>query len=235
VALVVSAVAYAASMQRLDASVTPSKAGTPKKPKPIQLLVELTGSTDDGSVPPASKHVITRFGKGIVFNGAPFPSCTLETLNDANKGPSKCPPGSKIGTGEATAHIGNDPTGPDEQLVVTVFNGPKGKSTLFHLKGTAPVAVNAAFAGSIKKDSGKYGYKLDVVIPKSLYNPVGTTYTPLTHFKVKIKATTKVKGKTVGLLATVGCPKGKKWPFKGEWEYANSPARDTAEKLVKCS
>jgi hypothetical protein len=222
-------------MQRLDAKVTPSKSGTAKKPKPIQLQVTLTGSTDDGSVPPASKHVVTRFGKGIVFNGAPFPSCTIETLNDANKGPSKCPAGSKIGTGTARAHIGNDPTGPDEDLVVTVFNGPKGKSTLFHLKGDKPVAVNAAFAGAIKKDTGKYGYKLDVTIPKALYNPVGDTYTPLTQFSVKIKAVKKVKGKSVGILASTSCPKAKRWPFRAEWEYANSPTRDTAEALVKCS
>jgi len=237
-ALVVAAVAMAATThsQKLDATVSPSKAGTAKKPKPITLQVHLTGSTSDGSVPPASKHVQTFFGRGIVFNGAPFKSCTLDTLNDPNKGPSACPSESKIGGGAATAHIGNDPNGPDENLVVTVVNGPKGKSTLFHLKGTTPVAVNAAFAGKIVKiRSGAYGYKLDVTIPKSLYNPVGTTYTPLTDFNVKIKGIKRVNGKQIGVLSTISCPKSKKWPFKGVWDYANAPEQDNAQDQVSCS
>lgn len=237
-ALVVAAVAMAATThsQKLDATVSPSRAGTAKKPKPITLQVRLTGSTNDGSVPPASKRVITYFGRGIVFNGAPFKSCTLETLNDANKGPSACPAESKIGGGTATAHIGDDPNGPDESLVVTVVNGPKGKTTLFHLKGEKPVAVNAAFAAKIVKiRSGAFGYKLDVTIPKALYNPVGTTYTPLTDFNVKIKAIKRVAGKQVSILSTISCPKSKKWPFKGTWEYANSPTQDNAEDKVSCS
>jgi hypothetical protein len=237
-ALVVAAVAMAATThsQTIDAAVSPSKAGTTKAPKPITLQVHLAAQTSDGSVPPASKHTVTYFGRGIVFNGAPFKSCTLETLNDPNKGPSKCPTESKIGGGSATAHVGNDPNGPDETLQVTVVNGPKGKSTLFHLKGTVPVAVNAAFAGKIVKiRSGAFGYKLDVVIPKALYNPVGTTYTPLTDFNVKIKAVKRVSGKQVGILSTVSCPKRKKWPFKATFEYANAPEVDNAQDLVSCS
>lgn len=239
-ALVVAAVAIAGGghSQKMDITVSPSKAGTVKNPKPITLSVSLTGSTSDGSVAPASKHVITYFGRGIVFNGAPFKSCTLDTLNDPNKGPNACPSESKIGGGSATAHIGNDPGGPNENLTVTVLNGPKGKTTLFHLKGTTPVAVNAAFAAKIVKiRSGAFGYKLDVTIPKALYNPVGTTYTPLTKFSVKIKAIKRVNGKQVGILSTISCPKSKKWPFKGTWNYANTehPEQDNAQDTVSCT
>lgn len=237
-ALVVAAVAMAASnhSQKYDATVSPSKSGTATKPKPVTLGVHLTGSTSDGSVPPASKHVVTYFGRGLVLNGAPFKSCTVDTLNDPNKGPSACPSESKIGGGTARAHIGNDANGPNEDLVLTVFNGPKGKSVLFHLKGTTPVAVNSAFAGKIIKiRSGAFGYKLDVTIPKALYNPVGTTYTPLTDFNVKIKGIKRVKGKQVGLVSTISCPKSKKWPFKGVWDYANAPEQDNAQDLVACT
>lgn len=237
-ALVVAAVAMAASThsQTYDATVSPSKSGTAKKPKPITLGVHLQAHTTDGSVPPASKHVVTYFGRGIVLNGAPFKSCTLDTLNDPNKGPSACPSDSKVGGGTATAHLGNDPGGPNESITVTIFNGPKGKSVLFHLKGTTPVAVNAAFAGKIIKiRSGTFGYKLDVTIPKSLYNPVGATYTPLTDFNVKIKAIKRVAGKQVSLVSTISCPKSKKWPFKGVWDYANAPEQDNAQDLVACT
>lgn len=237
-ALVVAAVAMAATThsQKYDATISPSKSGTAKKPKPVTLGVHLTGSTSDGSVPPASKHVVTFFGRGIVLNGAPFKSCTLATLNDANKGPSACPSDSKIGGGTATAHIGNDAGGPNETLTVTIFNGPKGKTVNFYLKGTDPIALTAAFAAKIIKiSSGKFGYKLDVTIPKSLYNPVEGVYTPLTDFNVKIKAIKRVAGKQVSLVSTTSCPKSKKWPFKGTWDYANAPEQDNAQDLVSCS
>jgi len=234
-ALTVATVALADGVvtQTIQAGVSPSKAGTLKKPKPITLKLHLSTTTSDGTKPPAANHVVIYMARGLTFNGAHFKSCSLATLNDSNQGPSSCPSGSKIGGGTATGNIGQ---GSDEQLTVTIFNGPKGKSTEIYLHGTSPAAIDAAFESKLKPiRGGPYGYQLISDIPQNLYEPVPGLFTPLTDFNVSIKAITRVKGVQYGVVSTVSCPKSHKLPFKGTWNYANAPQQDNAQTVVSCS
>lgn len=236
-ALGVSAVFAAGTVQQnLKTNVSPSKAGTAKKPRPVKLSLRLYSTTSDGSVPPASNHVIVWMPRGLVFQGAKFPACSLSTLNDPNKGPTKCPSGSKIGGGTATASVGTEPGSQTEALKVTVFNGPKGKSVNLYLLGTQPAAVAGAFASKLTPiKRGAYAMKLDTRIPQNLYEPAPGFFTPLTDFNIAIKATRRVKGKQYGVVASTSCPKTKRWPFKATWNYANAPGQDNANTKVICS
>ena len=58
-ALTVAAVALADGVvtQTIQAGVSPSKAGTTKKPKPITLKLHLSTTTSDGTKPPAANPV----------------------------------------------------------------------------------------------------------------------------------------------------------------------------------
>lgn len=237
-ALTVTSVALAvgATVQHFEVGVSPSKAGTTKKPKPITLKLHLSTTTTDGSQPYASNHVVIYMARGLIFNGAKFKSCSLATLNDQNQGPKSCPAGSKIGGGTATGNIGQNT---NEQLTVTLFNGPKGKSIEVYLHGTTPAAIDAAFESKLVPiRSGAYGYKLVTDIPQNLYEPVPGLFTPLTDFNVTTKASTKVKGVTYGITATTSCTKHK-WPFRATWQYVNSPSPstdiDTVDTTVACS
>lgn len=222
--------------QTLKATIGPTKAGTAKHPQPVKLGLRLYGTTSDGSVPPASNHVIVMLPKGLSFFGSKFPACSLATLNDQSKGPSKCPSGSKIGGGSAVARIGTNPDSPTETLKVTVFNGPKGKSVLIYLLGTEPANVSGAFPGNlIPVRSTKYAMKLDVKIPQQFYEPVPGFFTPLTDFNTTIKATRRVKGVQYGLVSTTSCPKSRRWEFAATWNYANAPGQDNANTKVSCS
>ncbi|MFL5893795.1 MAG: hypothetical protein ACJ76Z_01620 [Thermoleophilaceae bacterium] len=237
VAVATTAYATGVVTQHIKANISPSKAGTATKPKPVKLNLHLFVTTSDNSVPPPANHDIVFLPRGLVFQGSHFKSCTAATLNDPNQGPSKCPSGSKVGGGTATAHIGGDPNGPNESLVVTVFNGPKGKSVLLHIHGTSPATIDGAFEGKLIpiKGSGPYGLKLDVKIPQNLYEPAPGVFTPLTDFNTNITGTTRVKGKQYGITATTACPRGHKWQFKAIFNYANSAPQDNANTQVKCS
>ena len=237
-ALAGASVVYATGVvtQHYESGVSPSKAGTVKKPKPVALKLHLFVTTSDGSVPPAANHDLIYFATGIALNSTKFKSCALETLNDSSKGPSACPAGSKIGGGTAKAHIGSDPKGQDESITVTLFNGPKGKAVEIYLNGTSPAQIQGAFqAKLVPIRSGPFGLKLDTVIPKSLYEPITGLFTPLTDFNVSIKASTRVKGVSYGYVTTFSCPKSKKWPFKAIFNYANGSPPDTAKTTVSCS
>ena len=46
-----------------------------------------------------------------------------------------------------------------------------------------------------------------------MYQPVPGLFTGITKLEVKFTGRTKVKGKTIGTVSSVGCPKSKKWNF----------------------
>ena len=236
-----SSIAQASTIvPKLDLTLSPSKAGTKKKPKGVKLNFHLTLGTDDGTSPPTTKETIVSFGKGIKFNASKFPSCTLSTLN--SKGPSGCPKGSKVGTGSATALVGGSPGEPapstTETLKVTAFNGPKGKSYLLYLDGDSPAVIKQAIEGKLGTATGDYGYKLDVTIPANLQQPVPGVFAPLVDFKVSTGGTyTKKKGKKktkYNYIETTACTGGK-WPFNAELTFANDTSTINAPTTQNCS
>jgi len=168
----------------LTASLTPTKSGTLKRPKSTVIhTVFTTPAPASGQQPYATKETIVHLPKGLVLNGAKFKQCSEATLNSS--GPNGCPPGSKVGSGSASAQAN---IGGPEQLTVTAFNARKGKvqQLLLYVQGTSPLAINSTLVGTVKKDSGKFGYKLDVVIPPSLQQPLTGVYPTLTKFDVSV-------------------------------------------------
>jgi hypothetical protein len=236
-----SSVAQASTtVAKLDLKLSPSKAGTKKKPKGVKLNFHLTLGTDDGTSPPTTKETVVSFGKGIRFNASKFPSCTLDTLN--SKGPSACPKGSKVGTGSATALVGGSPGEPapstTESLKVTAFNGPKGKTYLLYLDGDSPAVIKQAIQGTLGVATGDYGYKLDVSIPANLQQPVPGLFAPLVDFKVNTGGTyTKKKGKKktkYNYIETIACTGGS-WPFNADLTFANDTSTVSAPTKQSCS
>jgi hypothetical protein len=225
---------------KLDLKLSPSKAGTKKKPKGVKLNFHLTLGTDDGTSPPTTKETVVSFGKGIKFNASKFPSCSLATLN--SKGPKACPKGSKVGTGSATALVGGSPGEPapttTETLKVTAYNGPGGKKYELYLDGDSPAVIKQAIEGTLSKASGDYGYKLDVTIPPNLQQPVPGVFAPLVDFKVNTGGTyTKKKGKKktkYNYIETTSCPGGK-WPFNATLTFANDPSTLETPITQSCS
>ena len=83
--------------------------------------------------------------------------------------PTKCPSGSKVGRGSATAVPS---TGGQVLPKIAAYNGQNGKK--IYLLVTEPTfQVKSVLDGTLKTDTGKYGSKLDVEIPPNLQNVGG--------------------------------------------------------------
>jgi hypothetical protein len=201
-------------------TVSPNKAGTKKKPQGVKLTVKTVWNTPGDVDHPIIQSADVLFPKGSLYNGAKYPKCSEAKLS--NGGPEACPPASIMGKGSGSASA--DTVDADPRIVVVNGGGSKVFlwTTLAH-----PARVRAAVPGTITKMSGKWAYKLHLVVPQSLQVVAGVPIT-LNNLTITAGGTKAAKD----WLATTSCPANKKWPFQvttqlstgGESTYASSIA-----------
>lgn len=226
--LVVAGSAYGVNAtQGLKASVSPSKHGTKKKPKGIKLGIEtITESpAQSGDQPFATEKAVIHFDKNLVFNGKNLPQCSNAQVQSDD---TKCPKGSKVGTGTAQGVA----LGATENLTVTLYNGPHGNSIELLVNGSSPLQIHSTIEGTLTKDTGLYGYKLTVPIPAGLQQPAPSVFATLTDFNTHTNGTLKGKNKKP-YIGLVGCPKTKKLNFAGDFFYTDGTNK-TATAQVPC-
>jgi hypothetical protein len=201
----------------LTASASPSKSGTKRKPKAVKIHTLFTSQPPAQGQPAyATTRTIVHLPKGLIFNGAKFKECSADTLNAS--GPTACPTASKVGSGSAQGNA----LGQTENLTVTAFNGAKGKQLLLYVQGSSPLSINSTIVGTVKKDTGKYGYKLDVAIPANLQQPLTGVYATLTRFDTTIGAK---KGK-LGYVESTKCSK-KTWNWGADLTFTDGTSDQT--------
>jgi len=222
----------------IKASVSPNKlTGGPysaRRGMPISLKVGLR------IVHPADsryrlERVIVKFPSGVAKpNGNLFPSCSVAKLTAARNRLSACPKGSKIGRGKATGTAVD--LGVTSSAVLTLFNGPKGKSVTFNVNITTPALINKTFSAPIKKISGKYGYVLTNNIPTELQNILDGPII-VRSIDVKTDATIVKNGVRRGYIEAYKCPKSGKAPMHADF-FFNTPdglsATSDADTNVLC-
>lgn len=182
-------------------SVSPSKAGTKKKPRSVNLKVNLNWKTSgpDGSNKPIVQKVVIDFPKGSLYLGGKYPSCTQAKLDEDL--PGKVCPKAVVGKGKGSAWADTVKTTPKFTLV----NGGAKKMFLY-TELVNPAVVNAPVPGTVKK-GGKYpgGLQVTFIVPEILQVVAGT---PISLINLTVQ--TKAKN----WLATTSCPKNKKWPYQ---------------------
>lgn len=210
-----------------SAKVSPSKAGTKKKPKSVGLNVNMKWSTTgaDGENKPVVDKVVIDFPKGSLYNGGKVAKCTAVQLQ--RKTPKQACPKAIMGDGSGSAWADTAEAGPKFTLV----NGG-AKQVFLYTTLQNPAAVSAAVPGSVVKRAG--GYRLTLVVPQSLKEVAST---PISLRSVNVK--TNAAAKKAGWLQTTSCPKSKKWDFKVQSFQDSSfqPATGVAtfSSSVKCS
>ena len=133
--------------------------------------------------------------------------------------PEKCAKGSQVGAGFAKATVGEgqikvNPT-------IKAYNDKNNKINLALIAKPGEVDSSGILVGTLKKDKGSYGFKLDVPIPAKLQEQLGLKIT-LTKFNTTInRKTVTVKGKKYAYVNSVGCPKGGKYKFGGDFKYSD--------------
>ncbi len=182
-------------------TVSPSKAGTKKKPQGVKLTYSVHWETGADVDKPVVQTADVLFPKGSLYNGAKYPKCAQSVMERGSV--SDCPAKSIMGTGSGTAYADQVLTSPK----ITVVNGGGNKVFLFTVL-TNPARVAKPVPGTITKQSGKWAYKLHLVVPESLQIVAGV---PIALRDIKITAGGKKYAKD--WLATTSCSGGK-YPFQ---------------------
>lgn len=216
--LVLASAVYAAVAVTFTATVSPNKAN-----KPTGLFVNIKSTDPAAEQPPIMNRIQIKLNKGGKFNASKFPRCKPTTLQ--SKGPSGCPKGSKIGTGNGIGMARPVVTDPVNGKI-TLFNGTRqgGKDTAlaFVLPDLGPTFVSV---GKISKSGGRY--TLDFNIP-----PIKTLPSAPDASVVSVKTKTPVKritksGKKYYLIIAPKTCTGK-WKGTGTFYFTNGETRTVA-------
>jgi hypothetical protein len=205
--------------QTISIKLKPTKAGTKKKPANVKITVQ-TDTTPKDAVAFATKQAVIHFDKNLIFNPKKFKTCSAATIQ-ANE--ASCPKGSKVGGGTS---IGTA-IGQTSNLTVTAFNGPSGKFML-HVTASTPLQIDGVIQATLKKDTGKFGYKLVVPIPDNLQQPVPGVFATLKQFITSTSGTSK----GVPYVGLIGCPSSKKLSFKGDFTYTDGTSLSATDTVA---
>jgi hypothetical protein len=204
------------SKQSVTVKLAHGKAGTAAKPKSVgALTVDMNVAVDPSDPAFATRSAVIHFDKGLVFNSAKFPSCTTaQVLSRA----AACKQ-AKVGSGKAVGVA----LGLKQNLAVTAYNGPGGKTVLLHVNGATPLNIDSVIVGQLTPDTGAFDRKLVVAIPANLQQPVGGAYATLTSFLTTVGGSSK----GTPYVALKGCSGGK-LKFKGDFVFTDGSKQSPA-------
>jgi hypothetical protein len=193
----------------VDAKVTPSNAGTKRKPQGVKLTGKVTWDSQEGIEPPIITAFDILLSKGGLYNGGKYPTCAESLIN--RRGPGACPKESIMGSARGVALADQEITRP----TVTMVNGG-AKRICFYTVLTNPARVRTCVPGRITKLNGnpKWSYRVKITVPEVLQVVAGV---PIALREITYEAGGRRWAKD--WLATTSCPKNRKWPFQVETSY----------------
>jgi hypothetical protein len=220
--LAFTAIAFAVqeNTYTVDASTSPTKAGSKKKPVPVQVKFGYTVAEKSGKRPALIKKYNIHFA-GLVVNTGFFPACSQAKI-DQDQTDANCPKGSLMGTGNVENKAGSTADENSQPLTchldLKIYNSGHNKGALY-LKGgpndprgaakSCPLDVNKAIDGSFVRNSK--GTALQFSVDETLLHPTTGFDNAVVDVNSTIrKATKKVKGKTRGFFESYGGCKNSK-------------------------
>ena len=212
--------------QTVDVDVSPTDAGSKKKPKSATAIVTMVTDPDHE---PTVDVFTYRFPKQLKVSTTGFKYCTLNKLSEAQTD-AGCPKGSKIGQGAAAARIGSRSQGQLNFDVAIYAN--KGGMTLW-LEDTSGLDIRRAIPIEIK-DSSDPDFNQDLVadIPEDVEYTAGVKVV-LESVTVKIGKTRKVVRKRNGkrvvkkyfAVSSRGCGSGGQQTIGTTLDYKEPPGQ----------
>lgn len=189
------------------------KAGTAKKPRPVNMSLEINQSTRSGTGQPSSSAALNiALPKEFRFTGKTWPKklrCDPIKANQA-KSDSVCPKGAKIGAGHVTATAGDG--GITSEIDVRAYVTKSGDLGLW-LDTTRPLPIHEMLIGKV---TGSRTIK--VAIPSNIQQPL-----------VGVKSAIKVLRFSLSKgVESIGCPASKKWTLKFQNVYTDGSQTKTA-------
>ncbi len=225
----VAAAPVATPVVRIRGSISPNRGLVPGTPLSFTLDTLFT------TRPPGADLVLQRldylFPHGTVVNGRLFPSCTVATIERAHGRLGACPPGSKIGGGIATGTAVQ--LGVTADAVVTLFNGPGGRSITMNATITTPALIDVTFSAPfVTLHHGRWADRLSIVLPDSLRSVLGGDVTT-SKIDVTTGATRLVHGVRRGYIEALHCPPSGRAPIHGDFAFSQG-ATASADTTATC-
>ena len=209
--------------QTMDVIVTPTKLPKNKLAPATLESKTITGCKapcgGPGAIKPVTRATIY-YDHNSGYDTTGIPTCKVQQIENTTTQQAKaaCAP-AMIGSGQAKVKVGGDPNSGDVSAVITAFNGqPQGGKplVLLHTRVDA-IGQTTVLRGTLNNVSGKYGFRLDVVVPQLPLN------TAATLFDVKVARTTHKGGKTHHLITGRCGDANRIEDFKGTFQYAGAP------------
>ena len=188
------------------------------QPWAVNLNVNATLGTTDGSLAAPLRHVRLQFPAGARLNADKFPTCAPKTFADS----LKCAKGSKLGNGLAKVDARPLLTNVDAQLKLYNGKGTARKRTLYLTASTedSGIEINLLLPGTLAKIGGRYSYQFDLDIPE-IVAVSGAPPVAINSFQVDVGGRVKKKGKKLSYIdAPTKCPSGG-WPFTGTFTFGD--------------
>jgi hypothetical protein len=238
VLLAAAATAGARTVVTIDGRATPPISRFTLTPQILSLELDLRFASDVADeLPGTVARATVFFPHGPRVNGALFPSCNPQRLLRQRGRPSACPRGSRIGGGTA---LGTSPSfeGVNERLTVDLYNGPRGRSILFYLRGLNPVAISGMINASFTPlRGGRWGYRLSLRVPENLQEISPDILASLLRFTTRVGGSVRVRegGRTVrrGYIEALACPPGALVPVRGVFGFRDGSSAST-DSYVAC-
>ncbi|HEX3830927.1 MAG TPA: hypothetical protein VHW04_03090 [Solirubrobacteraceae bacterium] len=239
VMLIAAASAYAAiNTYTAKDVVSPAKAGTAKKPVSVGYSEALTATGTAGNRTAELNNIKTTI-YGLKLNAKGLPTCSVASIAAA-KSDTACPKGAMLATGDITAVIGSptnfsttDPTATACDPDLHVWNAGGGNMAFFFVEAPGHLCAGGAVTtGAVppypasRKQQGK-NLVVNVPIPKYVTQPLGLAGSLETEHLKWFNLSTKVHGKKVGVLQSIGCQNGKR-PYSVSFN-ATLPTTNTTE------
>jgi len=211
-ATAITAVAQSGNSYGVEASVSPNKRGTKKKPVPTKVTFGYTVNGPDAATQPAAVRQYKIEFYGIRENGARFPTCSAESMVNAGKSDADCAAGSRMGTGQlqAVAYPSNDPRSSsriDCNKQIRFYNAGNRKAVIFltgdpnQCGGVGNFVIPATFVnGAGGAEAIQFTVANDVLHPAPGLTVAVRSVTTQINLKTK-----RVRGKRVGYFESVGC------------------------------
>jgi hypothetical protein len=229
-AAVAPAAASARTLVQIGGSLSPAIIAFTTTPQRVSLTVDVRFSSDvPGGDPGTIRKATLFFPHGARVNGALFPSCDPRRLERLRGSRRACPRGSRLGGGRA---LGTSPQihGVDEPLTVDVYNGARGRTLIFYLRGSNPVSINGMIVAPLQPiRTRKWAYRLTLSVPHDLQEVATGIFASLLRF------TTKVGGSAHhhGYIETLACPPDTLVPIEGRFDFLDRTST-TADGYIKC-
>jgi hypothetical protein len=213
--LALAAVATAASPQADSGSVNfnSKKAGTFKKPHPVNYKLLIDTTSTGGALPQVTREVKLKI-YGMKVDGKHFPSCSFNKIAAA-KNDNVCPRKAQVASGAIVATLNGSGAPEPCTPFLDVWNSGQGQLTYFfriggiHQCGGLQTGSTPPYKGTYKTQGGYYSS--DVKIPDQINYPLASLTGLLFHEHLNFTSQTKfVKGKKYISQSVTGCKAGKR-------------------------